>query len=204
MGRLKTGELKYGVAFTDILKADVPTEEQPVYWKIIHRWHSMLKRCYSEAGNYPTYEGVRVCDEWLTFSNFKNWIVAQPGWEFLELDKDILLEDNKIYSPESCVMLPSYINKGFNFKIGKMRGSYDTSSKTPKWTATCIVDGKQLYLGRYFTKEEAYEVWKVKKLENLVSLYGMYKKDEFYIEKVRIRLSEIIVKLRQSSLLPDD
>lgn len=198
-----TRMLKYGIAFTDILKADVPLNERPAYFKIMHRWHSMLKRCYSTAGKYPTYEGVKVCDEWLTFSNFRNWVLEQHGWEVLELDKDILLEDNKIYSPETCVMVPSYINKGFNFKIGKLKGFYDTSSKTPKWIVTCIVDGKQLYLGRYITKEEAYEVWKVKKIENLFNLYEMYKKDEFYIEKVGVRLSEIIINLQESSFLAD-
>ena len=42
------------------------------------RWINMLERCYSEKfqEKNPTYRGCSVCEEWLTFSNFKRRIIC--------------------------------------------------------------------------------------------------------------------------------
>ena len=72
-----------------------------------HRaWESMLKRCYSAKyqERQPTYKGCTVSDDWLTFSNFRAWMIAQD-WEGKHLDKDLLFEGNKIYSTETCVFV---------------------------------------------------------------------------------------------------
>lgn len=29
------------------------------------RWSQMLRRCYGDPGEYPTYSGCVVCDDWL-------------------------------------------------------------------------------------------------------------------------------------------
>ena len=74
----------------------------------------MLQRCYSESHlvRQPTYKGCSVCEEWLTFSNFKSWM-EQQDWEGKQLDKDLLVYKNKIYSPETCVFVSSVINSFF-------------------------------------------------------------------------------------------
>lgn len=74
-------------------------------------WKAMLQRCYSEKLHlkYPTYIGCSVCDEWLLFSNFKKWF-DENYKEGFNLDKDILVEGNKIYSPDTCRFVPTYIN----------------------------------------------------------------------------------------------
>jgi len=66
-------------------------------------WANMFMRCYSEKyqHNRPSYKNCTVCDEWLVFSVFKSWMKKQD-WKGKSLDKDILIKDNKIYSPESC------------------------------------------------------------------------------------------------------
>ena len=74
-------------------------------------WKGMLRRCYSAKyqDGHPTYRGRSVCDEWLTLSNFKVWHDANyhAGWA---LDKDIMIEGSKVYSPETCKFVPGYIN----------------------------------------------------------------------------------------------
>lgn len=74
-------------------------------------WQSMLQRGYDEKYQlkYPTYIGCTVCDEWLYFSNFKQWFDDNYR-EGMHLDKDILVEGNKVYSPETCVFVPLYLN----------------------------------------------------------------------------------------------
>lgn len=74
-------------------------------------WAEMLRRGYSEYEKlrHPSYKDVSVCAEWHRFSTFKAWMEVQP-WQGNDLDKDILLKDNSIYSPATCVFVPSYIN----------------------------------------------------------------------------------------------
>jgi hypothetical protein len=69
-------------------------------------WCSMLERCYGRRSKdkRPTYAGVTICDEWLTFSNFKAWM-EQQDWEGKYLDKDYMsvITGKKIYSPENTL-----------------------------------------------------------------------------------------------------
>lgn len=69
-------------------------------------WKDMIKRCYSTKcqEKFPTYKGCSVSADWHTFSNFKAWMEKQ-NWEGKQLDKDILIEGNKVYSPETCVFV---------------------------------------------------------------------------------------------------
>lgn len=68
-------------------------------------WQSMLVRAYSKSYHKrrPTYIGCSVSEEWKTFSNFKSWMEGQV-WEGKQLDKDLLVEGNKVYSEETCVL----------------------------------------------------------------------------------------------------
>lgn len=74
-------------------------------------WKSMLYRCYSPKvhNRSPTYIGCTTCDEWLSFSNFKKWF-DENYIEGFQLDKDILVEGNKVYSPDTCRFVPQHIN----------------------------------------------------------------------------------------------
>lgn len=95
-------ELVYGVGVDDL---DYPKKKllpngKYSFCPYYQRWRGMIRRCYSKAqlGKNPNYEGCTVCDEWLTFSNFKSWMEKQD-WEGKELDKDLLVRGNKVYSP---------------------------------------------------------------------------------------------------------
>lgn len=74
-------------------------------------WRDMIKRCYDEKvqTKQPTYIGCTVTPEWLYFSTFKKWYDANYIAGF-HLDKDILVEGNKIYSPDTCRFVPTNIN----------------------------------------------------------------------------------------------
>lgn len=90
-------------------------------------WADMLRRCYDKKSlNYLNYgaKGVVVCEEWHNFQNFADWFYSQPlcyNYD-IELDKDILSNiknmEIKMYSPETCLIIPSEINKFFiNYSI---------------------------------------------------------------------------------------
>ncbi len=86
---------------------------------IYKRWNSMIRRCYSEKyqDKFPTYRECTVCDEWHNFQNFAEWFVlnAPENTSNCHLDKDILLNGNKVYSPSTC----SFINKSINVIHGR-------------------------------------------------------------------------------------
>ena len=71
-------------------------------------WREMICRCYGKSQlKRPSYIGCKVCEEWLTYSNYKEWY-DEHYIEGFEIDKDLL--SGKLYSPQTCVFLPSEIN----------------------------------------------------------------------------------------------
>ena len=69
-------------------------------------WYAMLNRCYNPLSNRAAaYKNCSVCDEWLTFSNFKRWF-DEHHVEGYELDKDILVKGNRVYG---LVLAASYL-----------------------------------------------------------------------------------------------
>ena len=96
-----------------------------------NKWKSMLQRCFDDKfkEKYPTYKDVTCCERWLCFINFLEdfeVLKQEHNWsndEKLNLDKDILHKDNKVYSLENCVLVPDYINFLFTKRDTK-RGVY--------------------------------------------------------------------------------
>lgn len=178
----KSNKLVHGVGINDagymISKKEYYYEDgkrkSKLMWSCPYyvRWKVMLKRCYSEKSlsNHPTYKDCYVCTEWLTFSNFKDWMEKQD-WEGKQLDKDLLgLMSSKTYSPETCCFLDQNVNKFLIFKqsdntSGFIGVHYD--KRRYKWRVQISdpFSNKYINLGRYPTQEEAFSVWKAKKLE---------------------------------------
>lgn len=75
-------------------------------------WHNMIKRCYcaSYQEKHPWYETCTVCSEWHNFQNFADWYYNNYT-EGFELDKDIKVFGNRIYSPEFCQFVSPKINR---------------------------------------------------------------------------------------------
>ena len=164
-----------GVNDADYNVVEIETDEgkQKIVWQCPYyrKWMAMLGRCYSEnvQSRQPTYKGCSVCDEWLIFSNFKKWM-EQQDWKEKHLDKDLLMEGNKVYCPEHCIFVDGAIN---NFVIdrGSSRGEYMIGvswvNHASKFVSKCNnpLTGKQEHLG-YFTDElQAHLAWKARKHE---------------------------------------
>ncbi len=70
-------------------------------------WRDMISRCYNNKdSSYPNYgrKGVTVCNEWLNFQNFAKWY-SENHFKDAHLDKDIIKDGNRVYSPEFCMMV---------------------------------------------------------------------------------------------------
>ena len=77
-------------------------------------WIGMLRRCYSENRQYVGnwYDGCMVENEWHNFQNFAAWYCTQSsyGLDGMELDKDILNQGGKLYSRDTCIIVPKELN----------------------------------------------------------------------------------------------
>lgn len=133
------------------------------------KWKQMLIRCYSKKYEEKrlSYLDCSVCDEWLTFSNFKSWMEAQD-WEGKELDKDLLFKGNKIYSANTCLFVSRQVNQ-FLVESNSVRGEYPIGvswhKNSKKFRASISTKGKNMHIGYFNTAEEAHKAWLDVKLE---------------------------------------
>ena len=103
------------------------------------------------------------------YENFYEWLHGQENFEkWAQLnngavDKDIIVKNNKIYCPETCVLVPINVNNLFvkpqlidnGYPIGVSYYLRDNN-----FEANCCIYGKTKFLGRYSTVEEAFNVYK--------------------------------------------
>ena len=130
-------------------------------------WRGMLRRCYYEPHikQQETYRGCSVTKEWLNFQNFAEWFEGNwKPWmdENWQLDKDILIKGNKIYSSETCVFVPNEINSIFinNYITVKPKSIKKVGTK---YQSTVYLKGESVYLGTFNTEEEAFQAYKTAK-----------------------------------------
>lgn len=130
---------------------------------------SMLSRCYSAKihERQPTYRECVVCEEWLIFSKFSEWMSSQD-WIGKVLDKDILIPGNKQYGPDKCVFIDDRLNSFVTDRV-MHRGDYPigvTYHKASKkfLSSCCNPDtGIKEYIGIYDCPNVAHEAWRVRK-----------------------------------------
>lgn len=141
-------------------------------------WRRILHRCFDEKfkKERPTYQDVICCDKWLNFEKFYEWLHSQPNFDKWNennkwaIDKDILIKGNKMYSPETCCLVPHYVNSLFikcdalrsDLPIGvtKHGKGFLVSCKNP-------FTSKHEYFGTHSTKEKAFNKYKEVK-ENII------------------------------------
>lgn len=166
--------------------------KQKLMWRcpFYTKWVSMIQRCYSvkHQERLPTYKGCVVVEDWKTFSNFRSWMINQD-WEGNDLDKDILIKNNKVYSPETCVFIPQTVNK-FLLDSGASRGNYPIgvsfNKKDGKFHSHCCnpFTKKYEYLGCFTCSNEAHLAWKSRKQKLALELA-----DSVYVGDPRVKLA---------------
>lgn len=137
------------------------------------RWCDMKSRCYNKKcqDRDVVYKGIIVCEEWHDFQNFAQWFEENYNPEIMkewQLDKDILVKGNKIYSPETCCFVPKEVNILFTKRKSK-RGKFPIGvtyhSRDLKFMARIIKYGKVHHLGYFDSPEESFQSYKTAKEE---------------------------------------
>ena len=170
-GKIKDPHLPsvYGVG---ILGTKYPSKVSGVTTKEYVPWCSMLKRCYSDSykKKNPTYKDCEVSENFKSYEYFYEWCHKQVGFgndgngNPFQLDKDLLVKGNKVYSESTCVFIPAEINS-LLIKCTASRGEHLIGVYWSK-TANAFVarvsrnKGGSEHLGLFKTEIEAFNAYK--------------------------------------------
>ena len=175
LGHIKNGSVKdlhlpsvYGIG---VVGTKYQSRVNGVLTKEYTLWVGMLKRCYSATyqKRQPTYEGCEASDKFKNYEYFYEWCHNQIGFGEcgFQLDKDLLVKGNKVYSEDSCVFIPSEINTVL-IKSTASRGEYLIGVSWHKTKKAFVArvsknKGKQEHLGSFNTELEAFKAYKTAK-----------------------------------------
>ena len=168
---------------------------KPVWCPAYAKWRDMLRRVYSprELARRPTYIGTEVCKEWLdSFMAYREWFFVELSKTDLQagvgqVDKDFLT-DCKLYSPETCILIPNALNKLLT-DSGAIRGDLPQGVRKRRsgYEGTvCTPNGRRSKT--FKTAHEAAGWYRDRKIEVIKSAPIPYWLDE---TKIRNRLLDI-------------
>jgi hypothetical protein len=187
----------FGVGYLG--EGNYKTKENNKMTKVYNTWKEMLKRCYDENSRkkYKTYKDCTVAEEWHNFQNFAKWYdenYYEIDNEEMCLDKDILINGNRIYSPEACLFVPKSINSLFvdhNKQIGDIPRGVHFHKPTRKYIAKCCNGkGKPIHIGLYDNPEEAFNGYKEFKKKVIKTMADEYKR------KIPLSLYSLMINYR--------
>lgn len=154
-------------------------------------WKNMMDRC-KIGGKVqqiePTYIGCHTSTMFGKFQTFTDWHVQQIGYEEqrYQLDKDLLVNGNKLYSEDTCVLVPSQLNS-FLIACDSARGLWPKGvcfhKATSKFYAQISIGGKRKYLGLHSTPEAAEVVYNAAKQTETLRWYERLRAGEFIVDE---------------------
>lgn len=161
------------------------------------KWADMLNRCYSEKelAKRPSYAGCSVAVEWLNFMAFREWMDRQ-AWKGMHLDKDILVQGNRVYSPNTCIFVTQQLNK-FMTDSGAARGEYPIGVEfqkiAGKFRSLCCnpITGKREHLGYFADQDSAHQAWIQRKTQIAKDLSAMQSDDRVRQALLRYDFSKV-------------
>lgn len=160
-------KLKYDVGYNSCGK--YPSHKDGKINKEYSAWSAMMRRCYSkkDRGMFPAYADCTVAAEWHDFQNFAEWYTNHDfyGLDYC-LDKDLLVSGNKVYSADTCSLVPHEINS-ILLNVASRRGALPQGiyldKVNKKYKAQLSIDSKVVSLGRFKTIIDARNAYKIAK-----------------------------------------
>lgn len=190
----RTPKKAYGIGISDYSENSLPEIKEK--WRGILRRSVQYERGYSSKKNQKvisSYDGVSVCEEWLTFSNFEKWMLAQT-WQGNDLDKD-LFGDGKLYSPETCCFLPHQLNIAIQSKSNNT-GVLGVSSEGGYYKVCTYWKEKRETCVKFKHKSEAHKYWQENKIKSLTRMANEYYFSGEISDKIRDKILSICTDIQ--------
>lgn len=143
-------------------------------------WKSMMSRAYCKnfQKSNQTYTGCSVAKVWHNYQKFAAWYEKQPNayLDGFDLDKDLIVFGNRVYSPKACSLVPRAVNALLT-DSRKARGDLPqgVSRRGKKYQVRMGIDGKHTYIGIRSTPEEASELYRSEKAKQVKIVAEQYK-----------------------------
>lgn len=144
------------------------------------KWGSMLTRCYSDKYiKAEAYDNCFVDPDWHNFQNFAKWYyenIYQLENERIELDKEIKYKGCKVYSADTCLLVPHKINT-IICNRARDRGKYaiGVTYNGNRYCAACNIYGERYCIGYYDTEYEAFLAYKTYKENEIIRVAETYR-----------------------------
>ena len=180
----KCKKLVHGVGYNDFTR---PSKNGKTITREYDAWSRMLFRCTKDGIKHcPSYNGCMVSTNFLSYTFFYDWCQAQIGFDNKDennkswnLDKDLLVKGNKIYSEDTCVFIPASVNMRL-VTCKKTRGDYPVgvcfSSYAKKFCASCNMGKRKTkYLGYFDDPKQAFLAYKTFKEALIKEVANEYK-----------------------------
>ena len=175
-------KLVHGVGFNDRSSIVFKNGRHVLEYK---KWLAILERCYSEKlhKKRPTYIGCTVSENFKSYSYFRDWCQKQIGFgrDGFELDKDILVKGNKVYSEDVCVFVPHEINSMMtktNAKRGEHPIGVSFRKRFNKFAAAHTTqERRSVHLGYFDNANDAFLAYKKGRENYIKSIANKYKDD---------------------------
>jgi hypothetical protein len=149
-------------------------------------WQCMLSRCmpYNWVRN-PSYVGTTCSENFKSFTFFYEWCHTQIGFNSKDekgrswqIDKDLLIKGNKIYSEDTCCFVPKNINTLLtksNSSRGKQPIGVFWNESRGSFRAICSENNKLKHLGCFKTKDSTFSAYKLFKERLIKAVAEVYK-----------------------------
>ena len=166
---------------------DASTTVDGIVLKECTLWRGVIGRCYNNEFHKksPTYADCSVSEKFKYYPYFKEWCGNQIGFNAVddkgrpfELDKDILIKGNKVYSENTCCFVPAEIN-GLFIKRDAARGDLPIGvwyhKRDRKYAAQVSRFKENIHLGYFSTPEEAFNAYKEAKEDYIKEVANKWK-----------------------------
>jgi hypothetical protein len=169
-------------------------------------WQNMLARCYSpiyqnNPHNSENYKNCSVCPNWHNYQVFAKWYTEHTnyGKSRYALDKDLTYPGNRIYSEDSCWLVPPVINNMLKVKWGNnpIKGVQYNSS----YRLTYQVKTYNGFWNNFKTLEEAVEFYHKQRNDRLIKLAYLHQ-DELSLTIFNNLINGVFVDITCSTSNP--
>jgi hypothetical protein len=178
---------KYGIGY--IGSGEYKAKEKGISLRVHNVWRDIIRRCYNEKRQvtHPTYIGCSICLEWQNFQNFAKWFEENYIPDY-DLDKDLLIKGNKIYSPDTCCFIPHEINL-LLVKRNAKRGKYLIGVHKDKeyFVASYGLSGGVKCIGRYLSELDAFNAYKKSKETHIKEIAEKWK------NKISVKVHQTLI-----------
>jgi hypothetical protein len=161
--------------------------------QIYQIWRHIFRRCYGNELKFSSWKDCSIIEEWHNFQNFAEWY-KNNYIDGFSLDKDILIQNNRIYGPNTCCFVPDQINQLFrkNDNLKYPQGiKFDSRRNTYNVYFTYF--GKNKHFGTFLNMESAYNHFKIVKKEYIIEIAELWKKEikeDVYLAMINYKFEE--------------